>query len=153
MKFLFETQDPIPRFWARVQKSDGCWLWTGCVTAQGYGEMSVNGHPTTMHRYSYELHHGPIPKGLFVCHTCDVKRCVRPDHLYAGTVADNARDAVQRGRTNKGKRWQRPLRETCRRGHEYAKHGRFRVRKNGWREQICVICDRVRQQRYRDAAA
>src|SRR3990167_9291402 len=60
--------------------------------------LSVNGRQTYAHRFSYDLHYGPVPKGLSVCHHCDNPPCVRPDHLYAGTVADNARDAVSRGR-------------------------------------------------------
>lgn len=69
----------------------GCWLW---LKGKGYGQHK--GKPA--HRYSYELHHGPIPQGLMICHKCDVKACVNPHHLYAGTALDNARDNSTRGK-------------------------------------------------------
>jgi hypothetical protein len=93
---------PMPldqRFWARVEKSDGCWLWIGADFKQGYGGISVYGRDMQLaHRVSWELTNGPIPEGMWVLHKCDVRRCVRPDHLYLGTVTENARDAVDRGR-------------------------------------------------------
>jgi hypothetical protein len=67
------------------------------VKKSGYGSLMVNGRHVWAHRYSYQYFIGPIPDGLCVLHHCDNKKCVRPDHLYAGTKADNVRDAVQRG--------------------------------------------------------
>lgn len=60
--------------------------------------------PVATHRYAYALFRGPIPKGLLVCHTCDIRLCVNPDHLYLGTAHDNATDAVQRGQAPRGDR-------------------------------------------------
>jgi hypothetical protein len=94
---------PEVRFWAQVQKTDGCWLWTG-ATVKGYGAFFANGKSIRAHRYSYQLHHGPIPSGKMVLHHCDTPACVRPDHIYAGTNLDNVRDAMQRGRTPTGDR-------------------------------------------------
>lgn len=71
----------------------GCWLWTGAWNGEGYGLFR---HTKRVHRFSYELHHGPIPDGLFVCHRCHVPACVNPDHLYAGTHTQNMLD--RRGR-------------------------------------------------------
>lgn len=96
---------PEEKFWKHVRKSDGCWEWTGSF-AKGYGRLQLNGKRKTCkkrahiqaHRFSWELHFGPIPKGLFVCHHCDNKRCVRPDHLFLGTASDNHLDAVAKGR-------------------------------------------------------
>ena len=76
-------------FWELVEKSDACWLWTG-GTRNEYGWF--NPARTRAHRHSYLLAKGPIPDGLMILHTCDVKLCVRPDHLYAGTAKDNGRD-------------------------------------------------------------
>lgn len=82
------------RFWSRVQKSDGCWTWTGSKDGDGYGFVGRD----RAHRFSYELANGPIPKGLCVLHTCDNPPCVRPDHLFLGTHADNVADRHAKGR-------------------------------------------------------
>lgn len=95
---------PEERFWASVQKTDGCWLWTGPRDKDGYGIFHVDGKNIKAHRYSYELHRGPIPEGLWGLHKCDNPPCVRPDHLYAGTHIDNVNDAVERGRVPTGDR-------------------------------------------------
>jgi hypothetical protein len=87
------------RFWNNVDKStDGCWLWQGWLDSKGYGAIRVNGSAIKAHRLSYELHRGTIPDGLFVCHTCDVPRCVNPDHLFLGTAEDNVNDMMAKGR-------------------------------------------------------
>jgi HNH endonuclease len=86
------------RFWGRVDKSGECWEWTGSLGSHGYGEFGVAGDRVLAHRYSYELASGPIPDGLYVCHHCDNRRCVRPDHLFLGTARDNALDMVRKGR-------------------------------------------------------
>lgn len=103
------------RFWRRVNKTDSCWLWTGTKNSAGYGRLVVGGIKKAAHRYSYELHNGPVPEGLFVCHHCDVKPCVNPAHLYAGTHADNMRDASERGLLSVPK----VQHKQCRRGHVY----------------------------------
>lgn len=115
------------RFWARVSKSDesdGCWLWAGTMdNSTGYGVIGLprTGVPAKSrrskvvgaHRLSWEIHHGPIPAGLFVCHDCDrnypvgsilYRRCVRPDHLFLGTAGDNMRDMHAKGRSFGGNR-------------------------------------------------
>ncbi|MER3405479.1 MAG: hypothetical protein C4289_10265, partial [Chloroflexota bacterium] len=92
------------RFWAKVQKTDGCWYWLGQVNKDGYGYLGVgsklNGTKRLVkaHRVVFELAFGPIPEGLEVCHHCDEPRCVRPDHLFLGTHADNMVDAFRKGR-------------------------------------------------------
>lgn len=89
------------RFWIQVGKSDGCWLWLSGKDPDGYGGFSSE-HEGVLyhraHRYSYALHHGPIPDGMQVCHTCDEPSCVRPDHLFLGSIAANMADKMAKGR-------------------------------------------------------
>lgn len=99
----------IERFWAKVDKSGDCWLWTA-GTRGSYGRFSleiINSEKQKQvpaHRFSYELHFGEIPEGLLVCHECDVKVCVNPEHLFLGTNQDNTDDMITKGRkaTTKG---------------------------------------------------
>ena len=91
----------LERFWSRVNKTDGCWLWTA-AKVQGYGDLRIDTtHRMLAHRFSWELHIGPIPPGLHVLHRCDNPPCVRPDHLFLGTNDDNIVDRVLKGRGGK----------------------------------------------------
>lgn len=91
------------RFWSKVIKTDGCWIWTGAID-QGYGGiyhgMSKHAGKTNIraHVASWILHFGPIPKGFCICHKCDVKTCCNPEHLFCATQGDNIRDAYKKGR-------------------------------------------------------
>lgn len=89
---------PEMSFWAKVQKTDECWLWMGGKDSWGYGALKVGGVQVKASRYSYELHNGPIPAGLCVLHKCDVPACVNPVHLFLGTDKDNAVDRENKGR-------------------------------------------------------
>lgn len=90
------------RFMSKANVSDetGCWIWEGGKSGgNGYGLVYLRGdQPLYAHRVSHRMFNGRIPAGLHVLHTCDCKSCVNPEHLYAGTHADNMRDAVDRGR-------------------------------------------------------
>ena len=92
------------RFFKKVEKTDSCWIWKGRTHKQGYGMFSAKpAHKNWVsHRASWEIHYGTIPNGLCVLHKCDVRSCVRPDHLFLGTYKDNAVDMYSKGRG----RWQ-----------------------------------------------
>ncbi len=90
------------RFWSKVAKGQGCWWWTAYRNRDGYGLFSQNGRTRVASRVAWEMSRGPIPVGLVVCHRCDNPSCVRPDHLFLGTHADNARDRDEKGRIARG---------------------------------------------------
>lgn len=78
---------------------NGCWIWTGAATSDGYGVMGVGrNNQQRVHRLSFEHFIGPIPKGMFVCHRCDTPLCFNPDHLFLGSPRDNTRDMIRKGR-------------------------------------------------------
>lgn len=102
----FTLEQRIAMFWTRVVKTDGCWEWNGARSifvkrkGEGYGVMRAQGKNQFTHRFSWEIHNGPIPNGLLVLHKCDNPPCVNPDHLFLGTYLDNARDRDSKGRLN-----------------------------------------------------
>jgi len=99
------THAPVEeRFWRYVNKTDGCWLWTGgSVNQKGYGQIGGGGKGAKhilAHRLSYEIHKGPIPDGLLIMHSCDNPSCVNPEHLSVGTQSQNILEAFAKGRKN-----------------------------------------------------
>ncbi len=82
-----------------VRDATGCLLWTGGRCRKGYGSMSMpGGGRAKTHRVAYELAHGPIPEGMYVCHSCDTPACCEPTHLFLGSPTDNVRDMVSKNR-------------------------------------------------------
>lgn len=113
-----KTRPLAERFWEKVQRSDGCWTWTACRNALGYGSIQY-GKPRKVvlaHRVAWELAHGAPPgRDVEVCHSCDNPSCVRPDHLFLGTHLDNMRDMYAKGRRTPAL----SKRMHCHAGHEY----------------------------------
>lgn len=87
----------IKRFWAKVDKSGDCWLWTAGKVTRGYGAFHIKDKQIRAHRASMIIEHGGIPDGKWVLHKCNVRACVRPDHLYFGTPQDNSNDMKKAG--------------------------------------------------------
>lgn len=89
----------VARFWSGVDRTDpnGCWLWLRSLR-HGYGQIMFGGKVRLTHRVAWTLLRGKIPRGKFVCHTCDVRHCCNPAHLFIGTQRDNIRDCWQKGR-------------------------------------------------------
>lgn len=94
------------RFWANVipEPNSGCWLWFGGIDLYGYGRFRGNDGYLRVraHRFSWELHCGPIPEGQIVCHRCDMPCCVNPDHLFLGDTQVNIDDKIQKKRHKVG---------------------------------------------------
>lgn len=86
-----------------IDEETECWGWTKS-TREGYGQIMVNATPWTVHRLSYTMNKGPIPKGKLVRHSCHNTRCCNPDHLSIGTDLDNYRDSIETHRNNIDKR-------------------------------------------------
>lgn len=90
----------INRFWVKVRKGTGCWEWIGAKRS-GYGRCWYGSRVQTAHRVSWILVHGEISNEQLVCHRCDNRACVRPDHLFLGTQLDNVRDMIAKGRCSR----------------------------------------------------
>jgi len=131
----------MERFFNKIEKTDTCWIWTGCLRGKsGYGAFKHNKKVFDAHRFSYMIHKGQITEGMFVCHTCDNRICVNPDHLFLGTAKDNWQDGFNKGRIK-------------RLGgidiEKLKKHPSIGAYKRGCRCEDCRAINRMKAKRYR----
>lgn len=75
-----------------------CWEYQGCCGSHGYGQITYKNKGLLTHRASWMVHKGGIPEGIFVCHSCDYRKCINPEHLFLGTPNDNIQDMSNKGR-------------------------------------------------------
>jgi len=123
----------------RIEPFTGCWLYQGFVhkPPNSYGDMSYRGVNTRVHRLAYVLWKGPIPEGLDVCHTCDVKHCCNPEHLWADTAKANMQDAARK------MIWSRQHQTHCKSGHEFTPENTYRSPATP-NKRRCRECDRLK---------
>jgi hypothetical protein len=117
------------RFFAKVDKTGDCWIWTGSPT-QRYGQFYVNGQQFKAHRWAYELLVGPIPDGLSIDHLCRTPKCVRPDHLEPVSHKTNVLRGAAPTALN-------AIKTHCPQGHPYDEENTH-VNARGWRQ--CRAC-------------
>jgi hypothetical protein len=129
----------VDLFWAKVDATGDCWVWTGQQYSHGYGQVKrwIDGRTKTWyaHRFAFEALVGPIPKGLELDHLCRNRACVNPDHLEVVTHAENMARSPLRGRSK----------THCDRGHEYTpENTQIRVSAKGYSCRYCLTCQRER---------
>lgn len=96
---MSNAQKPKQRLESKIfVDNKDCWLWQAGKFDSGYGQMHYEGKNQLAHRASYQMYKGPIPEGLVVMHSCDVRLCVNPNHLSVGTQKDNIQDCRDKGR-------------------------------------------------------
>lgn len=126
-------RDLALRFWEKALIGDGCWEWQASRYPKGgHGQFHLDGHMVRAQRVAWILFYGEIPEGMSVLHHCDNAPCVRPDHLYLGTQADNMHDVKERGR-----HW-RHTQTHCAKGHPL-------IEKPSGRRG-CPVCDKAAKQ-------
>ncbi|ACY35946.1 endonuclease [Clavibacter phage CMP1] len=134
------------RFWAKVRKTETCWVWTGAPNGDGYAYFYTHNKGFSAHRLSYEAVNGKIPDGLQIDHLCRNRMCVRPDHLEAVTQQEN----IKRG----GVGWKNKRKTHCPKNHEYTPSNTY-INPRGSR--VCRTCNRndvnARNERNRNAHA
>jgi hypothetical protein len=136
------------RFWAKVSKTDDCWNWIGAIGETGYGNFGIGYRTYRAHRLSYEMHYGPIPSGMLVCHKCDNRKCVRPDHLFIGTHKDNMTDCSEKGRLPKTCE----PKKFCKRGHPLSE-ARVTIDSNGYVNRQCMVCKAMTEKLWKQSHA
>ena len=130
----------IEKFWSKVNKTDGCWLWIGCTSKQGYGQFSVcRSKLVVAHRFSFELANGSIDRSLVIDHVCRVRNCVNPAHLRQVTHVQNVlENSLSLPALNL-------LKTHCKRGHEFTEANTYPVPGGG---RNCRTCRNIASQRF-----
>jgi hypothetical protein len=126
---------------------NGCWLMRPAQYGYAVVQVYTNGKQKLVraHRYSYQVFVGSIPEGLVICHTCDVKNCVNPEHLVAGTQKENIQDALNKGIFGACK-------THCKRGHELSENNLYYMFQKGRNTTVrqCKTCWKLRDKKYRE---
>jgi hypothetical protein len=136
------------RFWPKVEKTAGCWIWRGSRDRNGYGRISERNKPQLAHRVSWRIHHAAEPTAC-VLHRCDNPPCVNPAHLFLGSRADNSKDMIAKGRFVD----QHAKKSHCPAGHPYSGTNLKLVRRsdrNGGVERHCRACQYARKKERRE---
>lgn len=138
------------RLWAKAEAVGECLEWTGARNSAGYGHLKDGKTSFSAHRVAWVATNGEIPPGAFVCHHCDNPSCIRPDHLFVGTHADNQRDKAHKGRSakNRGGADAKAARTHCPAGHLFDEANTY-----WWgNSRHCRACRTANSKRSRAAA-
>jgi len=122
------------RFWSRVDFAETCWRWSGAILKnRGYGVVRVGGKNELAHRVAWATLHGGELPSKSVLHRCDNRRCVRPDHLFLGSQADNIHDMLAKGRHYNQRKTH------CPKGHAYLPNNLYVTNRGGRQCKLCVL--------------